>query len=73
MTKSKKDTFINFRVWVNSLFCEINFRKLAKNSGQIFCINGTKKTGGPWKGPWKNEKDETEIATRNTVKTLNDE
>ena len=38
---------------LSSLFREVNFRKLTKNSGQIFCINGRKKTGGPWKKTWE--------------------
>ena len=46
---------------LSSLFREVNFRKLTKNSGQIFCINGRKKTGGPWKKTWEKFKKKHEI------------
>ena len=57
---------------LNSLLREIDFRKLTKYLGHIFCIKRRIITGGSWKEPGKIEKQETEIDILNKTEMLND-
>ena len=52
---------------INSLFREVKFKKLA-NIHAKYVLLTDEKIEGPWKENKKNEKNETEIATRNAAR-----